>query len=48
MTGSSLLSDAGIGDAGTGSPTPYCVSGNTLILGLTPGALSGSVAVFTK
>jgi hypothetical protein len=50
MTGSSILPDAGIGDGGTGSPTAYCVSGNILTLGPTPGSSDEGegVVVFTK
>ena len=50
MTGVSLLGDGGIGDGGTGGPAAYCVSGNTLTLGPTPGSSDEGegVAVFTK
>jgi hypothetical protein len=48
ITGSSILPDGGGGDGGTGSPTPYCVSGNTLTLGPAPGSSVEGTIILTK
>jgi hypothetical protein len=47
-TGSSILLNGGSGDGGTGSPTLYCVSGNTLTLGPSPGSSVEGVIILTK
>jgi hypothetical protein len=42
------LADGGSGDGGTSSPTPYCVSGNTMTLGPSPGSSVEGVIILTK
>jgi len=50
ITGVSIVGDGGIGDAGTSNPVGYCVSGNTLSWGPTPGSSDQGegVIVFTR
>jgi hypothetical protein len=45
---SSSLPGYGGGDAGTSSPSVYCVSGNTLTLGPTPGSSVEGAFVLTR
>jgi hypothetical protein len=48
LPGSPILPDGGSGDGGTDSPTPYCVSGNTLTLGPSSGSSVEGVTILTK